>query len=217
MQELLRNAGRQLEALLTPSSLLQLAAILVAVLLALMVRPAGAQHRARQGRAGPEGIPGTRHRSGTDRQPALRRAGAGRGVRRRAARDQGAEPAGRSRDHARRAHAADPPRRLHRPRLARQPHQGLGQHHHVRRLGRAGAARARLVRSAGAGARQRRHQCRQGQEDHAVVGAEDPVHRRRLHAGRGLDRALVRTAADGDAGPGAVACASASRSSRRRS
>ena len=35
MQELLRNAGRQLEALLTPSSLLQLAAILVAVLLAL--------------------------------------------------------------------------------------------------------------------------------------------------------------------------------------
>jgi small-conductance mechanosensitive channel len=35
MQELLRNAGRQLEALLTPSSLLQLAAILIAVLLAL--------------------------------------------------------------------------------------------------------------------------------------------------------------------------------------
>jgi small-conductance mechanosensitive channel len=35
MQELLRNAGRQLEALLTPSSLLQLTAILVAVLLAL--------------------------------------------------------------------------------------------------------------------------------------------------------------------------------------
>ena len=35
MQELLRNAGRQLEALLTPSSLLQVAAILVAVLLAL--------------------------------------------------------------------------------------------------------------------------------------------------------------------------------------
>lgn len=35
MQELLRNAGRQLEALLTPSSLLQLSAILIAVLLAL--------------------------------------------------------------------------------------------------------------------------------------------------------------------------------------
>ena len=35
MQELLRNVGRQLEALLTPSSLLQIAAILVAVLLAL--------------------------------------------------------------------------------------------------------------------------------------------------------------------------------------
>jgi len=35
MQELLRNVGRQLEALLTPSSLLQVAAILVAVLLAL--------------------------------------------------------------------------------------------------------------------------------------------------------------------------------------
>ena len=148
---------------------------------------------------------------------ALRRAGAGRSVRRRAARDQGAEPAGRYRDHARRAHAADPPRRLHGPRLARQPHQGLGRHHHVRGLGRAGAARARLVRSAGAGARQRRHQCRQGPEDHAVVGAQDPVHRRRIHAGRDLDRALVRTAADVDAGPGAVACASASRSSRRRS
>jgi small-conductance mechanosensitive channel len=35
MQELLRNAGRQLEALLTPASLLQLAAILIAILLAL--------------------------------------------------------------------------------------------------------------------------------------------------------------------------------------
>jgi small-conductance mechanosensitive channel len=35
MQELLRNVGRQLEALLTPSSLLQIGAILVAVLLAL--------------------------------------------------------------------------------------------------------------------------------------------------------------------------------------
>jgi small-conductance mechanosensitive channel len=35
MQELLRNAGRQLEALLTPASLLQLGAILVAILLAL--------------------------------------------------------------------------------------------------------------------------------------------------------------------------------------
>lgn len=35
MQELLRNAGRQLEALLTPSSLLQLSVILIAVLLAL--------------------------------------------------------------------------------------------------------------------------------------------------------------------------------------
>src|SRR5687768_6499263 len=34
MQELLRNAGRQLEALLTPSSLLQLAAIAVAILAA---------------------------------------------------------------------------------------------------------------------------------------------------------------------------------------
>src|SRR5678816_3815688 len=35
MQELLRNAGRQLEALLTPSSLLQLAFILGAILLAM--------------------------------------------------------------------------------------------------------------------------------------------------------------------------------------
>jgi small-conductance mechanosensitive channel len=35
MQELLRNAGRQLEALLTPSSLLQTAAILIAILLAI--------------------------------------------------------------------------------------------------------------------------------------------------------------------------------------
>ncbi|MGH8185063.1 MAG: hypothetical protein ACREUC_00755, partial [Steroidobacteraceae bacterium] len=35
MQELLRNVGRQLEALLTPSSLLQLAALLIAVLFAL--------------------------------------------------------------------------------------------------------------------------------------------------------------------------------------
>src|SRR5690242_5479411 len=34
MQELLRNVGRQLEALLTPSSLLQLAAIAVAILFA---------------------------------------------------------------------------------------------------------------------------------------------------------------------------------------
>ena len=41
-------------------------------------------------------------------------------------------------------------------------------------------------------------------KDHAVVGAQDPVHRRRVHPGRGLDRALDRAAADGDAGPGAV-------------
>ena len=41
-------------------------------------------------------------------------------------------------------------------------------------------------------------------QDHAVVGAQDPVHRRRVHPGRGVDRALVRAAADGDAGPRAV-------------
>ncbi len=83
MQELLHNAGLALEALLTPTSLLQLAAIAIAILVAWVVRPAGAQYRARQAGAGTNRLSGAPDRSADDHRSAPGGAGVDRSVRRR--------------------------------------------------------------------------------------------------------------------------------------
>ena len=214
MQELLRNAGRQLESLLTPSALLQLAALLIAILLACGSGGRCATPTAGRRRWCRRGVQARIDRSAADREPAPRGACADRGVRRRSARPEGRKPHRRPRNHARRPDASHPPGRVHGSRLARKSHQGLGQRDHVRDLGSACAARAWLVRPARAGARQRRHQGGQDQ-NHSVVRPEDSLHRRRLHPRGGVDRALVRAAPDGACRASRSACASASRSSRR--
>ena len=128
MQELLRNAGRQLEALLTHPRSCSSASILAAVLLALwfgrQVRgteraKAALVQRGFQARVTEAVLIVSPHIA------ALVIVAAFGGV---LHATQGREPSGGPCDHARRADAADPPRRVHRARVARQPHQGLGRH-----------------------------------------------------------------------------------------